>query len=315
MGDKYNQVSFASYNILNPCSAVKWKTVEGLTKEAKDIDKFELRAIVKQGGDQWKKHSNWNERKPFIIKNIINIDADVLCLQEVCMENVEELEKELIGYQFCKIVYDQYDTLKNPDARFWIGCVIIWKSDKLELIGKPKIIKNENQVDPRIHLCLSLKLLNSDNSDNLIFTIACVHLSGYNPEDPVDRKRKNAKKGLNGLKNVYDQMEKMGKDYRSNIFVIAGDFNEDETETETDFSRVKFLEEKGYEHDKCMIMTEPSKDRKIDWILFKVLSGKMYNLKSAAFYPVVFQLLLKPCDLHLDESDHLITATCLNIKV
>lgn len=271
----------ASYNVLNPYHALRWKTVEGLEET--------------QDGPI----SNWDKREPIIIKTLQDADITVACLQEVSPSTLSQLETNLKStYQ----IADSCMAPSNDDPASTFGVAILYNRVKVDLIAKKSFYI---PVGEELRGLVIADFY--DKSSGQRFRVASVHLKGYYPEEPNALKKQSAKQdGLKQLKEIYSHIEDVSKEldlYTIDHFIIAGDFNEDIREMSFPDCRLKYLIDKGFGWDEDTSASEIRSGRKIDWIFHK----------SANSTKKVF---LKPLDTHhfIAASDHRLIATTIELE-
>lgn len=79
---------------------------------------------------------DWTYRSNLILQELITFSADVICLQEVEVEQFENLfvpELAKAGYEGIHQPKSRYNTMSDEDRRFVDGCAIFWRSSKFQL--------------------------------------------------------------------------------------------------------------------------------------------------------------------------------------
>ncbi|KAH0828142.1 Endonuclease/exonuclease/phosphatase [Lanmaoa asiatica] len=85
---------------------------------------------------------SWDYRKELILTEVMNYDADFLCLQEVDTTQYEEyFIKHLQGQDYEGVYYpkSRYKTMSDADRRQVDGCATFYKADKYQLVEKQLI--------------------------------------------------------------------------------------------------------------------------------------------------------------------------------
>jgi endonuclease/exonuclease/phosphatase family metal-dependent hydrolase len=274
-------ITLAGYNILNPYHAVKWGESAGLNDKAKlSLDEAK-KSTASTDPNCWRQYSNWDQRCPFISKNIQL--SSIVCLQEASIESLQQITP---GYTLACSVFHSCD---NPVQQH--GNAIVFKDGQAKLL-KAFEIKHSFGTWSRSAACAVFQVADK------VLKVVSVHLSGYTPTEPdVLKKQKSKENGFNELKTYADAVEAdlSGIDG----IVICGDFNEDPTEAKAPLYRLGHLMERGYTFDGNLSVTEPAKSRRIDWLCFKQLDKKSsVNLVSMGLE------VAAPA-----ASDHLMTGT------
>lgn len=280
-------VSIATYNILHPFFAVEWSETAGLSEEGLKASKEDLQnSIQSYQNNVWKIYSNWDQRSGAIASNIKL--ADIVCLQEIAEDTLKTLQ-ELTNYQLASSVYHYYP----GETKF--GNAIVYNEERVSLKETSQI---SYETPPDIRSAASAVLEVSTKT----IKVVSVHLSGYYPKEPDHQKKQMAKvKGFNELQSFKTQVETEVEGLDG--IVIAGDFNESKDEEEAELYRPGYLIEAGYRHDNCFIVTEPLKNRKIDWLFYKSLTNNAPTLTSMDLEK-----------LQTQASDHLMSGTFLEWK-
>ena len=244
-----------SYNILNPFHALKHKTRQGLAKN--------------------KKQSNWEERKDQITDNLNSYDFDIACLQEVSPSTISNLREHFNVESYCN------HSNSNPEAAH--GTAIVVNTDRLEVIEAGNI----QTPDPQKYRSAAfVKVKNHDTG--IVSAILSVHLEGYNPDELNQTIKSQTKhNGYEELKTYTQFLESTDAD----VYVIAGDFNENAGEIGEPMSRCAYLFDAGFISDGDLTPTEKDKNRKLDWVFVK-------SARSCGLSP------LDNLPPHVDASDH-----------
>lgn len=281
-------VSVATYNILNPFFAVKWGEIPGLNEVGRAASKEALsESTAVYESNAWTIYSNWDERCPSACSNIQL--ADIVCLQEISEETLQMVQN-LTKYQLAGAGYHYF-----PGGTKY-GNAILYKEEKVSL-KEASEITYENL--PAIRSAASGVF----ETNNKVFRVMSVHLSGYYPgESDLQKKQMAKKRGFDELQSFKKQVEETAIEGLEGI-VIAGDFNESQDEEHAELYRPGFLMESGYRCDGSFNVTEPLKNRKIDWLFYKSLTHNEPTLTSMGL-----ERLQKPA------SDHLMTGTLIEWK-
>ena len=251
----------ATYNILDPELALFWKNPEGVEEKEGQLV------------------DNWHQRHFRIASNIQDMNPDIICFQEVTHQTLLDLGKLLPQYQARGPVPHK----KGETTGY--GNAILFKANRFDL-EKNIELRTTDQGVSRAAIALDLK----DKETQITIRVASLHLTGYNYHQSTEKERAL---GLDQLKFFTKALEK----FPVSGLILAGDFNEDATMPE----RTRFLQESGYISDGALSPTEPSSQRKIDWIF----------MKGALFSDL---MPLSQNGPHPQASDHLLTGTSFEIK-
>jgi len=211
-----------SYNILNPDFAASMKTKEGIRKDGS---------------------SNWASRKNIIVKNLVQGDFDLVCLQELSQSALDSMSKVL---QKNKL---RFAGKLSPDCS---GLGILYNSSRLQLLhplpGDPADKSHEGGHQQFATF--------KHRETGKVIRIANVHFQGYNLSNPQCPKR------ILG----YAQMKSTLENLKTNLqtidgVVIAGDFNEVMTFRGDALSRRNLLLRYNFHYN--------NRDSKIDWFAFR----------------------------------------------
>jgi endonuclease/exonuclease/phosphatase family metal-dependent hydrolase len=255
VGRRESIMRVISYNILNPFHALKYKTKQGLTKN--------------------KKQSNWEDRKVQIKDNLNSYDFHIACLQEVSPSTISSLREDFNIEAYCEH--------SNLDPNAIHGPAIAVNTDRLEVIEAGSV----QTPDPQRYRSASfVKVKNHDTG--IVSAILSVHLEGYNPDEPNQTIKSQAKhEGYEELKTYTQFLESKDAD----VYVLAGDFNENAGEINETMSRCAYLLDAGFAFDGDLTPTEKDKNRKLDWVFVK--SSRSYDLSPLDNPPP-----------HAEASDH-----------
>lgn len=75
----------------------------------------------------------WDYRKQIILSEIVDRDADIVCLQEIDMENFEEFFSVNLAYREYKGVFwpkGRAKTMTDSERKAVDGCATFYKTDK-----------------------------------------------------------------------------------------------------------------------------------------------------------------------------------------
>ncbi|KAF9236334.1 Endonuclease/exonuclease/phosphatase [Melanogaster broomeanus] len=136
---------------------------------------------------------SWDYRKELILTEVMNYDADFLCLQEVDTARYEEyFVKHLQGQDYEGVYYpkSRYKTMSDADRRQVDGCAIFYKATKYMLIEKqlvefstvamqrPDFKKTDdmfNRVLGKDHIAVICCFENKETGSRLIVANAHIH--------------------------------------------------------------------------------------------------------------------------------------------
>lgn len=249
-----NTVRVGSYNILDPRLAVNWKQVEGLTDEGKSCDTNHLSRCVYQ--KNWKQYSNWNTRKYDVAKNILK--ADLVCLQEVTQNTLNELS-ELTGYAIGPEVYMDRGSIEES-----FGNAIVFNPKKVEWI--------KNGTPTSIPFNLRRAATGFFKACGKTLQVTSVHLLGYNTKSQKKFDLDTRNEGDSELNEYINKSKAYARQSQANVHIVAGDLNEcptDSTENnirQRRYRRIDLLMNANMNLNGSELVTEPGKDRRIDWI-------------------------------------------------
>lgn len=187
--------------------------------------------------------SNWEKRRINIVNEIGKANLDILGLQEISYESLADLKPslELQGYAARHV--------PNPRGD---GLAIIYKTNRFtELLFKPLRVHSDG-------VACFIDLLDKDSGK--IARVANCHLLG-GPSGPI-----NGKIQLSEVSIALD----LSSQYEIDLKAILGDFNEDHLHDD----KKQILVKNNYVSDGVFVITEPSKNRQIDWIFIRQCSEK-----------------------------------------
>jgi endonuclease/exonuclease/phosphatase family metal-dependent hydrolase len=262
-------IKVVSYNILNDWHGVNWNTPEGYrTATQEEIEKLKIShpdITIKDG-----RVSNWQERLPRIVNNLLASSFSLACLQEVNPLSYKELQErfnskniQLLPLSLCKAGQSEKDVQKT-------GVAIAYR-DEFEVLGCEVFQSPAESEWPRGAIYADFL----HKTTGKIIRVAGVHLKGYDPtiynkeiqEDKWNAKQSCKKQGYDELQGVLKKMQVDAE--RPDITIIAGDFNDDRNaEYDLPHSRHKLLEANGY-HYVPHGETEHRTGREIDYTYFK----------------------------------------------
>lgn len=267
-----NSLRVATYNILNPWHAVRWETPEGQTAEGIEMDKQKRKAVCEKPTD-WQAYSNWKDRACDIAKMIQ--ESDIVCLQEISHSTIENLQTRS-NYKAASVSYHDQDCKFQQH-----GTAILYNAKKITLL-KSFTLHYEGRSSAVAVFQVGEKIVQ----------VASVHITGYNSKNPT---AKSKKKGYDQLISFTNQFEKDSQ--KIDLFIIAGDFNEDLSQLGKMHDRLGYMHTQNYEEDGNRSITEPNFNRKIDWIFFKSPQKTIHH------QPAVLETIEHP------PSDHLMVST------
>ncbi|KAH7925627.1 hypothetical protein BV22DRAFT_1010832 [Leucogyrophana mollusca] len=163
---------------------------------------------------------SWDYRKELILTELMNYDADFLCLQEVDIAQYEDYfvkhlqEQDYGGVYFPK---SRYKTMSDADRRQVDGCATFYKADKYQLVEKhviefstvamqrPDFKKTDdmfNRVLGKDHIAVVCLFENKETGTRIIVANAHIHW------DPAYRDVKLVQAAL-----LVDEIEKIAHDF------------------------------------------------------------------------------------------------------
>jgi len=153
----------------------------------------------------------WNFRFGQIIKTIEQVNADVVCLQEVDHFKMLDTKLSSLGYHG--------DFMLRKDAVVHHGVALFYKSAKFDLVDtfKEYLHEENNQTGTQGFLVNVLR----EKSSNKSVAVAVVHLKAKRPF--AERRYFQTKSALNVLRSVLEK-------HPQKPLVWAGDFNGETTE-------------------------------------------------------------------------------------
>lgn len=203
---------------------------------------FAQRHHQRQGLDN-QGQSNWSTRGPRLITCIKNSNLDVICLQEV---------SEVTQNYFKQGTQDTYDLIWLKHGSRHDGVAILYKKGKFERKDFRGIPTGSGLHAAYVDL--------QDKTSQAVFRVASCHLLGGPQKGAVHP-------GKTQIDEYVSHVEKQDhyQVYKIDAKVIVGDFNEAFEDSE----KFQSLKSAHYATDGSMLITEPDKNRKIDWIWVK----------------------------------------------
>lgn len=219
----------------------------------------------------------WPQRAIFMAQFLQQVNLDILCLQEISPESLKDLQPyfQAQGYAI--------EYIKHPGApphSRHDGLAILYKTAQFAKKSFHTLSKYK----------LSSCFLDLQNTEGKVIRIANCHLQG-GPQGPTQ--------GYEQLQQLQQAVDQQDSSVVARILV--GDFNEDEKNLSSPSSKLSILQNAQYQFDGNLAPTEPSKNRRIDWIWVKSPQAQLTPL------PIL------PSSQPI--SDHLLTATHIHIPV
>lgn len=208
--------------------------------------------------------NTWPVRGPQIKQNIIDMNADVLCLQELSKISLQSLN--LITSQGYQVHY-----VKHNDAGKQDGVAICFKKDRFNWLQGEHADYTFNRVTPPhsqttlTHAYVDLQ----DKTTNKTIRVATCHLAGGGNGMSPGNKHIDAV-----LKKIYEVKKNA---WPVDSLILTGDFNADQSH-----ERIFTMAAHDFSSDGSRDVTEPCNNRKIDWIWAKDKNDSL-NLTPAAF--------------------------------
>ncbi|CAO3651164.1 unnamed protein product [Mucor hiemalis] len=185
----------------------EWITIENDTSED-DSDKFtvlcynilcEKYATSQMYGYTPSWALNWDYRKELIISEVLNYNADIVCLQEIAMKQYEEALgdafKDRGDYDGVFFPKTRARTMSEVDKRAVDGCAIFYKGSKYNLVEHHLLEYNQkaiqrpdfkqsddiyNRVMTKDNIAVMIVLENKETLDRVLVTNSHVH---WDPQD------------------------------------------------------------------------------------------------------------------------------------
>lgn len=251
----------ATYNILHSYFAVQHNVPEGY-------------GITEQG----KRIENTAQRMPLIQKNMAALDADIICLQEVDGHYLTAHPNLCIHYA----AHSHLEANVSYGNGFWLNPKSPWQITHSGHIAGP------GQY-PRVAVYVDIEHAKT----GVKVRVLNVHLKGYNLAiTDAAQWRKNSAQGREELEYYVAQCFKMPL---VDMFIVAGDFNEDESRLRVQQSRLQYLKNLGFATTQNMATTYPATQQKIDW-LWRKNQNNAFKFSANEYIPKV---------PHPTASDHL----------
>ncbi|MEE3003720.1 MAG: endonuclease/exonuclease/phosphatase family protein [Pseudomonadota bacterium] len=219
------------------------------------------------------KNHPWAKRKGKCIKNLLSINPDIICLQELSKYQYQDLKTKLSLYQ---ILDNNLQHNSHPMN------AILYKKNLFEeeeslILNLPNSIGNENikRRIPRYANYVKLKNLSNNCFLNIINThlsYDCSKLSILQVDIIL-----NFIKNHNILENIIFTGD-MNNTYNSSTMIKIFDYGFKDT--------YKFIHEENYKNPTFHSFRDNfNRDSKIDWILVKNLSGDVIDANVLDYRP------------------------------
>ncbi|MCH9633444.1 MAG: hypothetical protein S4CHLAM7_01690 [Chlamydiae bacterium] len=304
-----SEVSIGSLNTLNPYAAVKFAEKEGLNStglKLLETNPSHLKTSVRRASE-YKEYSNWEDRLPRIAQYIQTLN--ITAVQEADPQSIEDIKGQLSENYAVACSYSHGDPNKN---RF--GNAIFYNKEVAQLISTSCIEfhpDGEPSSNTRRAAVASFKV------NNLVVNVLSAHLKGYYTREPNLETRKARQE--TGLKEL-ELYTKNFLELTGDVCVLAGDFNEPSSITFTSknsdgtpgesitesSTRIALLEKHGFENLTVEGVTEPAKERRIDYV-FARLAKTDLTLSPT-------NLRFDNLDMYPQASDHSLTGARLIIS-
>lgn len=207
--------------------------------------------------------NTWTQRLPFVVKNIISSNSDLICLEEVGKSAYLDLiQNSQINTRYMSF-YISHAASQAGQKEGRDGLAFFYKPEKVTVT---KLVQSKEGSRPthRRDFYVDVKL----NEKPVHFRIAGTHLDAG----------KDLTVGNTQLSKLVEDVQKEdGVDF----VVICGDFNEGEDESSR--PRSEILQNAGFITDGSTLSTRPEAlnarhKGHVDWIYFKKLSSLDFDL-------------------------------------
>lgn len=227
-------LTFATYNILAPELAVKWKVPAGLAANGQD---------------------NWPVREGQLHANIRALVADITCLQEISADSIPALQRDFAVAGAA--------LFPHPQGVVYYGTGLLYNPQQLELAETFTLISSHDG-----ERSASGAVFVHKPSRRKVAALS-VHLAGYdNRERDADVIRTTCERGRAELASYITQLEPYAA--RADLTLLAGDFNEDTAvPVPSALCRINILQQAGYAWDGSQLATEPASGRVIDYLALR----------------------------------------------
>lgn len=209
--------------------------------------------------------NTWDQRRSYIIENILKSESDIICLEEVGKNSFNDLTQNSVIHRQYKSVYVSHAPNSPGQGEGRDGLALLYKADKVNL-QNIVISKDGSRPTHRRDFIADFKLKRSHKA----FRVACTHLdSGENLEIGNQQLACLVRDVLN--------VDTIGIDF----VVVCGDFNEGENEFKQ--PRYEIMDQAGFMTDGSVVPTRPEAlnvrhNGHVDWIYFKKISESDFYL-------------------------------------
>ena len=229
---------------------------------------------------QWNIWNNENINN--IVKELKSLDADIVCVQELCFTGSNKTNINVLSNVYPYIYYEIADTF--PDGRSQCNAILSkypFLEKSKNYVQNPGIDKNDYSKEGRIYIEASIK------SNGKVYNIGTTHLSYTHKFEETKLKDIEVNKLINIIKNKTN-------------YIFTGDLNTVKTS-----KYIKEIEKYYINHDTSNTWTTKpfsyngfeanTLDYKIDYVFtsndIKVQSIKTINTEYSDHLPILFEII------------------------
>ncbi len=217
--------------------------------------------------EKYSGQNTWKQRFPFLIKNILASDSDVISFEEVgqkqYLDLIEEINKQYLS------IYLSHAASQPGQNEGRDGIALFYRPNKITLLN---FVQSQDGSRPthRRDFYADLRVAGNNNAP-IHFRVACSHLDSGN----------DLSIGNQQLAALVEDVQKINKGENIDFVVVCGDFNEGENESFR--PRFEIMQKAGFITDGSIARTRPEAldvrhNGHVDWIYFKKLSALNFEL-------------------------------------